>query len=399
VCILLSLGITETGLSGMIGKVTGVQKVKIARIASSSYFWMATIVFFLQSKGLSLTQVLTLISVYTITNAVCEYPTGVIADYFSQKISLLAGNILVALGMLGVLVSGGFVYYAFVMVIIGIGRAFESGSDTAVFHEVSSDFEKDLKQNNSIRIIWLAFSISAGSFIAKYVPEGPYYLSAVASIVAFLFTLTVNVRKEPNESSNIFMKANEGLTYVWSNKNLMYLLLYGGVMSAFFASIKWFYNPYFESIHIDIRFWGILITILTLINALGVRYYTSKINSYISLVALIVTLALSGLVELPIISVISMFSVHIMKGFIDTQNDIAMNKQLISSIRASVLSLKSLLSMLGSSLYLFLAGYLINVTSLPELFLLTATGIGILGSVCITLSYRHRSMINPQTLQ
>jgi len=74
-----------------------------------------------------------------------------------------------------------------------------------------------------------------------------------------------------------------------------------------------------------------------------------------------------------------------MRGILETQLDVSLNKKINDSIRASVLSLKSLVSRLISSAYLMIAGGLIANGEFLVLMVIAAVLIAVLGTISLTV--------------
>jgi DHA3 family tetracycline resistance protein-like MFS transporter len=85
-------------------------------------------------------QLVFIYTVFTITSIVFEIPTGLVADVYSRRLSVIIGYVLIGLGAL---VEGGFPIYGLVLfaqVLWGIGHTFISGAQDAwIADEVGED--------------------------------------------------------------------------------------------------------------------------------------------------------------------------------------------------------------------------------------------------------------------
>ena len=71
--------------------LTNLQKYTIAQVAGRSMWWFAIAPLYYIERGLTMEQVLIMLSVFSVMIVLAEYPTGIIADAFSHKKSVIAG--------------------------------------------------------------------------------------------------------------------------------------------------------------------------------------------------------------------------------------------------------------------------------------------------------------------
>lgn len=104
--------------------------------------------FFTQWGGISMFQVQFLQSWFMFWNFILEVPTGVVADYFGRKKSVILGLIFYGIGVL----IYGFIpsFYMFLVCefILALGVALMSGADKALFFDSLKDIgeEKECKK-------------------------------------------------------------------------------------------------------------------------------------------------------------------------------------------------------------------------------------------------------------
>ncbi len=104
-----------------------VRTAALALLSTTVLFWLA--------RGLGLGQIMIFMSTYSISLLIFEIPTGVLADRFSRKWSLVIGALLqVAAGV--TMVSTNYVPVLIgVYVLIGLGFAFISGAGGALIYD------------------------------------------------------------------------------------------------------------------------------------------------------------------------------------------------------------------------------------------------------------------------
>jgi MFS family permease len=357
-------------------------KIKLSDILASSQFWMVTFIIYMQAQGLTVAQALQTISFYSICTVIFEYPTGVIADYFSPKLSLISGYFLLALAFVLVSFHGSFTYYLFVFLLGALGTSLTSGSDIALLHSASNNFKEDYSQVKYYSLIMSVTAITIGGFIAPYNLKLPLYLTSFFFLISGLLLLPVKKYAQERIAGNIFATAKEGVYYTFKNSGLLYLIIINSILGTFFISYKWFYNPLLEAIHIPLTIWGIIISIATLAIAAGTWIY--KRGPYLSrnmlMVFLIGSVLMMGVTPFSWIVLMGIMLTALLRGHLETRLDVEINSHITSSARASILSLNSFLIRIGSTLYISLVAYLLPRTSFITVFFITA---GVFGLVTI----------------
>lgn len=89
----------------------------------------------LQGHGLSMSQVLQTQALFALTIALCEVPSGYLADIWGRRPALLLGSALNALGFLSLLWADSFVDFVVYEVILGVGFSLLSGTDLALLYD------------------------------------------------------------------------------------------------------------------------------------------------------------------------------------------------------------------------------------------------------------------------
>ena len=105
---------------------------QLYRFLSTSYLFAPVIVVFFGARGLSMTEVTLLNSVYCVTAMLFEVPTGVVADTRGRRTSYLLGTLTLAFSTLLYLwmweVSAPFWAWALTSAFVGLGFTFFSGA-------------------------------------------------------------------------------------------------------------------------------------------------------------------------------------------------------------------------------------------------------------------------------
>jgi MFS family permease len=93
--------------------------------------FLAVWVIYLQQRGLSLSQAALIDVTFFVAAALAEIPTGIVADRFGRKTSMIAGAALLSVGVLGWTFAPTLPLIIVAYVAMGIGITFLSGAEDA----------------------------------------------------------------------------------------------------------------------------------------------------------------------------------------------------------------------------------------------------------------------------
>lgn len=192
----------------MAGKLTlGFLGFKVCR---NFNFHAGLIQLYLVSRGVSFETILLAYGVQSVAMMLFEVSTGVFADRFGRRLSLIAG---VAIRALGILLLFAWVEPLTVMVgfvLISLGLAFISGSDSALIFDAT---QKDPASGSYRRLESLGYLVelgvyggaaALGSVIAELTSLSvPVLMSALLSPLAILFALMLPSDRHERRSASL----------------------------------------------------------------------------------------------------------------------------------------------------------------------------------------------------
>jgi MFS family permease len=346
-------------------------KIKLSDILANCQFWYPTFFLYFQSQGLTPEQIYIILTFYSISALVLEYPTGVISDYFSPRTSLICGYFAMAVSFFLQTFHGSFFYYCFLLFIAAIGFTLTTGSDTALLHSVSKNFKHDFSQVKMYSIAMTVLSsIVGGLTIGVNLRLSLYFTSFLFLVCALLLVFS---RRYPYEriTGNIFTGGLIGIRYVRENKNILFLIILASLVGGFFMSFKYFYAPLLGALHLPEALWGFVIAGMTLVSILGVRIYKSYsfVNFYIVCALLLFCFLLLGFTVIPLLSLLGLLGTFLLRGYVETKLDTTINEEITSQARSSILSLDSFITRLVSTAFTFVLGMLITRVSFFSLMI------------------------------
>lgn len=375
--------------------MSDLQKLFASNILNSLRFVTPIFVFyFTEMRDIPLGTVFQILGIYYAATVIFEYPTGVIGDHFSHKLSVLLGGFISAIALLLLSLPGEVFWYIFCALLLALGEALISGSDTALFQSVSSNFQSDYARMRFFALLSTFAAMSLGGIVATIDLRLPIYLSAGASFLGSCIILFIQTTKSSSVQGNIFSTAKNGLVHVHSTPILQYLLVVSLLLSGFFFFVKWIYNPLFETLGLPLELWGLLAGIAPLMIAFGAKAYHKNPHWNISLTGTMLLLSICGIgmIFFAVLSLTSIYIAFFLRGYIETSLTVRINHHLIDGIRASIFSLNSLLIRGAAMLFTFVSGILIEQTSLTFFLFGTAAFLFLAGCYPISKIIAHEKL-------
>ena len=235
---------------------------------------MPIIVLFFQSHGLTLTEVMLLQSIYSISVAIFEIPSGYIADTFGRKKSIVFSTILSFLGFLVFSFYGGFYAFAIAQVLVGIGGSLISGADSALIYDtlLETDDKNTYTKVEGKNYAIGNFSEATAGILGGLLAVGSIYLPVyVQTAVLFLsipiaLTLVEPKTQIENKLDRSFKSILDVLTFAMvKHVKLRWLIIYSSAMGVATLSMAWLAQPFFSEAGVPLAYFGVLWAVTQLI--------------------------------------------------------------------------------------------------------------------------------------
>ena len=356
----------------------------LAGLEFTSYFGITSfwILFFIQN-GLSLLQIGLLESIFHGTSLLCEIPSGMLADRFSYKTNLylarlssIGSSILILFG------QGNFWIYAIAMMVNAWSYNFDSGTSTAfLFDSAVEAGQKDRYLQISSFLSGVAeVTRTLGTVVAGFFIHGAlawtYYIAIGLSLLSILL---IFLMKEPesksDERSHLTLKRIlEVVKQEWQDKPVLF---YWMLTYQLVGTIMCMFYYYYQQKISDLASWQVSLIMLigSGFNLLAV-YLASQIGKkWNSNQVFPILVALTGLALL-LVGVKTPFaylSVYLLTNALYAvyqpiyYNDL--QAYLPSSVRATMLSINSMMFSLSMIVFFPLTGWLIDTCGFVAVFL------------------------------
>lgn len=334
----------------------------------------ANILYQVQMVGLNPFQLVLVGTVLELTAFIAEVPTGIIADVYSRRLSIIIGFVLMGIGFM---LEGSIPQFWAVLlaqVIWGIGATCQSGALEAwVADEVGEEkagkaFLRGSQFSNAGALVGIGVSVLLGS-IALNIPVvvGGVLMLVLALALAFIMPET-GFKPTPRQDRNTFQYMGHtfraGVSLVRGKRILISLLLAAAFFGAFSEGIDrlWvahlvqFDIPYFEPI-----VWvGIIGAVSLVLGIIATEFVTRRVNTNDQVVvarALQIVIALLmaltmvyGLAWNFGVALITMLFLNPVRGMNYPLATMWFNQHVESSVRATVFSIRNQADAFGQML-------------------------------------------------
>ena len=332
---------------------------------------MPIMTLFYLEKGLSLTHYMILLGILNVVVTICEIPTGIVADVWSRKLSLVTGFILMTIGVTFFLFTVDFAFLALGFVFWGIGESFISGADSALLYDSLVNDGKDSAAHRIIGTVeavrlsaMILGSLGSGLVVAKWGLRGPMvwlWVIFMAQIVISVFYKEPPLQKalpysEVSPTYRLIMKAylahtKASLKLIANDRTILTLILTQIVMTRFmFLVQRPFAQPYLLSFGFPVTVFGLLFAAFTISQTVASKT-SHRLGKLVSdkehlLFSGIIGLAMISLVALTLmrhaaIGVTALILAFSAQGFAVPAISASLNKRLPSERRAACLSISS----------------------------------------------------------
>jgi MFS family permease len=241
-----------------------------------------------------------------------------------------------------------------------IGYSMVSGADTALLYdslkqkisgsELENTYRNVEGKSSSIAMIMTALMCLISGVLASIDMRIPIMIDAFLMLGAMIVSLKFIEPKIHTTSeskvefwSHIYSKIN----FVLVRKNILWIIVFMTLIGV--SSKLWFftYNPYFEMVGVDLKYFGVIFFALNIVSAVSSHYandISKKIdNSYgiiLSISILTIPMIAMGLIVSKW-SIILVLCQNLVRGYLGPFTMNMLNREIESRDRATILSVKS----------------------------------------------------------
>ena len=371
---------------------SNIVKLYIIKVSKWLMLTMPILFLFYKENGLSTQDLFLLKAAYSISIVFMEVPSGYFGDMWGRKNSLILGSTLGFIGFALYTVSHGFWSFLACELILGIGQSFISGSDSALLYDtLLAAGEKRHYTRIEGKLISLgnfaeAIAAPIGVLLAVISFRTTFIFQAMVAFTALPAALSLYEPHVPKTANNghaaamtkkspAVLKSTAMLDIIRytliENRLLKWHIFYSSVMGTATLTMAWFVQPCLDHFQISLGLYGVIIPLLNLtagfmaIHAWKVETRLGQDKTTLFIVFSISTgyLMIGNLTTH--LAIFSLFLFYLARGIATPVLRNYINEITPSEIRATVLSIRSLVIRLSFVIVGPLLGWFADISGVP----------------------------------
>jgi MFS family permease len=255
---------------------------------SASLIWGINTLFLLHA-GLSIFEVFVANAAFTAAMALCEVPTGVVADTLGRRTSFLLSEATLAVGTLAYVgvaaIHGGLLLFCLAGVILGLGYTFYSGAVEAWLVDAlkatgyREELDRVFARASIVSSVAMIVGTIGGGLLGQVNLSRPYLARAVLVVIAFVIGFRtmheIGFTPRPMRVRGIVGDMQEvgraGITYGWRSPAVRLLVIESFVVTGFFSWAWYAWQPYFLQLYGRNAIWiaGVIASLFSLAGIAG----------------------------------------------------------------------------------------------------------------------------------
>jgi MFS family permease len=336
---------------------SNIWKFYLFKIVGAMELTISIFLLFLLANNLSMTQVMTLETIFIAIVLLLEVPSGAFADLFGRKLSVALAMLCASIGF--VIFGFGTNYWIFLIaqIFIAFGWALNSGADSALIYDSLKEIKEESKyvkiygKGSFLQLFTYAGSALISGFLAVYLGyRNLFFITAIIFFISFIIGLTFKeppIHKKVHEK-NYFKHLIEAIRFSYNHKVVRNLIIYFGMFAAL-GHLTWFLiQPFYEQSTLPKYIVGIATFLYFVTAGLGNLTAEKFIKRIKEEKLLIIILLIASLSFIGIFFVNKLFALLLISlmSFVCGVRDIFVNKGINehtdSHYRATVVSIQSM---------------------------------------------------------
>lgn len=339
-------------------------KLYILQGLAFAWFPIPTIVLFYEHYGLNIEQIVLLKTILSLSILVLEVPSGYLADLWGRKACLVVGSGVWVASWLIYCTGTSFTAFAIAEILAGVAGSLISGANTALGYDTLIQLGKEqyyqVWEGRLGAIAGIAEAVCGiiGAAIASINLVYPFYFQTVCLVIYFGLSLTLVEPKShqaiakrglcPIAQTQKLNQLKDIIVDVYKRPKLRWLILLSSTFSSASFLIVWLSQDYLQQLNIPIQAFGWAWAIFHLgmsLASINSHHLQRLLGIKRAIFLLIIILATSYICLGSISQVwglVLILSIYLVRGFSAPLILNAINQQIASSVRATILSLNSL---------------------------------------------------------
>jgi MFS family permease len=365
------------------------------------------VIFLTQHRGLSLAQASLVDVMFFVAAAFGEVPTGIIADRFGRKTSLIAGSALLGAGILGWTFAPTLPLIMLSYFGMGVGFTCLSGAEDALFYESiqlagrADDYTRLAGKAGAVMLGTLAVGSAASGLLASINLITPMLICGLSLLVMLGVVLTLKEPQIKEQSGDPARRSfgailRQSLTLMRARPTLLYPMIYLALVPiASFITETLFLQPQALLLGVPLAGIGLLVMAVQLTDMLGSNWSDRfkvlvgerRLIAIAPAVVLISLIVLAAFQELPVLVFIAVIGF-----FTSVIRPILLNwilSEVSDDVRATVISMNSLMNTVIAAISQPTLGFIADKSGFPAAYLGFAGSLGILFLLLFWKGHSH----------
>ena len=330
----------------------------LTQLNMSSAIW----VLYLAFRGMSLIEIGLLESVYHLTGVLFELPTGVIADVYGKRFTVIAGRIISIVSCVLMITADGFWGFAIAFSLSAAALNLHSGAAEALVY----DSLKIVGEEDKYKVIWgnlaFAMSIAQGAavllggiladvkFLYVYIVGTAIQIAALAVSWQFCEPPVPKEQKEQNKQAGgvLVSQFTTSMRVLMERKTVLYVMLFSALAGSLQTTVFFYSQKYFSDMSYSKTVIAMICALGSLMEGVSSKYAyklekTMQLRGTLISIACINIFSLAGLAFVQRLSIVFFLLIAVSGGVGFTLFSAYINKGIPSEYRATILSCDSLL--------------------------------------------------------
>lgn len=327
----------------------------------------------LLNKGLSLSNIVTIQTAYSLAILIFEFPSGVIGDTFSRKNLNIVSKFFLLTTFFLILFFNSFLIMICAWFFYGIYAALNSGTlendiiNQLKINQIENGIVTFLKYSNIIRLLTMITSSFIGAFIYYKIGINIYIISIIFITISLFLTLKFKSSQslEKKHKVHIFQHIKESLKEVEINNQLKIILFLSFSSQIFFQTHFQLWQGLFLEKNINEKVFPYMYIIFQLIGILAYNFPIKNSNKKFSnvlfrIMPIFVLFPLTLFIKNDKIFIFMYCLLVLIFTIIEFISEYLFSKTVSIKSISSLTSLNSVISRIGSICILLISSFLIN---------------------------------------
>ncbi len=366
-----------------------IRKFYLTEFLKTQRYFIPIMILFLQFHKLSFTEIFVLYAIQQAVVFLLEIPSGVVADQFGKKASLIFSRFCLLPAFAIFFVADGFWLFLVAMIFMGINKAFKSGTHKAYIYDyveqsgTKISFTEVVGKGKFWARLGEAAACAAGGVIAQKYGYNMVFVFALApAVVNCVNALTYAKIEEKHKVSRFSLKSHFGhvfgsLKHIRGNRIVCRIIVNSAIFAFCLGASEKFFQPYMRQVEIPIKWFGLIYTVVFIATAFGSRYAylfekrfsRANITNVIGWLAVLPVVVL-GLRLVSVGGVFLFLCVIFMRNVRRPPMITELNRHIESGNRATILSIDALFRALLALAFLPVVGFVSDAVSMHSALLI-----------------------------